>query len=160
MAAEPHDPIARDEIALVQEQLRVLATRMRAAWRRAASDVHPELQPLGYTILSTLAHSGPKHAGAIAECLETDKSVVSRQLRSLEELGLVSIAPDPDDGRARIVTATPEAVARIHEKGSGTERHVRSLLTAWPLDDARRLGELLERFNRETDPSAAADVAP
>ena len=51
-------------------------------WKEAAAAVHPDLQPVGYKILSALVHRGRLHAGAIADVLEIDKSVVSRQVQA------------------------------------------------------------------------------
>ena len=77
-----------DEIASVEEQLRLLFVRVRAVWKEAAAAVHPDLQPVGYKIISAIVHRGRMHAGALADTLEIDKSVVSRQVKHLEALGL------------------------------------------------------------------------
>src|SRR4029453_4912821 len=90
-----------DEIASVEEQLRLLFVRARALWKEAAAAVPPELQPVGYKILSAIVHRGRMHAGAIADVLEIDKSVVSRQVKNLEPLGLAQSVTAPHAGRAR-----------------------------------------------------------
>ena len=82
-----------DEIASVEEQLRLLFVRVRLVWKEAAAAVHPDLQPVGYKILSAIVHRGRMHAGAIADVLEIDKSVVSRQVKHLEALGLARAWP-------------------------------------------------------------------
>jgi DNA-binding MarR family transcriptional regulator len=146
------------EIASVEEQLRLLFVRVRAVWKEAAAAVHPELQPVGYKILSVVVRRGPMHAGALAELLEMDKSVVSRTVKHLESLGLAESVVDPDDGRARFVVATPEAIASIDEKGSRMHQQLYSQLRQWPGHDVEELARLLARLTSDvvtpaTDPT-------
>ena len=138
-----------EEIASVEEQLRLLFVRVRAVWKEAAAAVHPELQPVGYKILSVVVRRGPMHAGALADLLEMDKSVVSRTVKHLETLGLAESVVDPDDGRARFVVATPAAVESIEEKGSRMHQQLYSQLRQWPGADVEQLARLLERLTSE-----------
>ncbi|MGR2751992.1 MarR family winged helix-turn-helix transcriptional regulator [Agromyces arachidis] len=146
----PADPTPRtagdDEIAAVEEQLRSLFVRVRAVWKEAAAAVDPDLQPVGYKILSAVVRRGPMHAGAIAEALEIDKSVVSRQLKQLEVLGLATTVPDPKDGRARIVEPTLVAVERVGGKRSRMQQQLYAQLRTWPADDVGDLARLLARL--------------
>lgn len=147
-----------DEIAAVEEQLRSLFVRVRAVWKEAAAAVHPELQPVGYKILSAVVRRGPMHAGAIAEALEIDKSVVSRQVRQLETLGLATSQPDPNDGRARIVEPTPVAVERVGRKSSRMQQQLYAQLRTWPAADVGELARLLARLS--SDVLAEGDEPP
>lgn len=147
-----------DEIAAVEEELRSLFVRVRAVWKEAAAAVHPELQPVGYKILSAVVRRGPMHAGAIAEALEIDKSVVSRQVRQLEALGLATSQPDPKDGRARIVEPTPVAVERVGRKSSRMQQQLYAQLRTWPAADVGELARLLARLS--SDVLAEGDEPP
>jgi DNA-binding MarR family transcriptional regulator len=138
-----------EEIASVEEQLRLLFVRVRAVWKEAAVAVHPELQPVGYKILSAVVRRGRMHAGALAELLEMDKSVVSRTVKHLEKLGLAESVVDPDDGRARFIVATPAAVESIGQKGSRMQQQLYSRLRTWPADDVDELARLLGRLTSE-----------
>ena len=138
-----------DEIASVEEQLRRLFGRVRLVWKEAAAAVHPDLQPVGYKILSALVHRGRMHAGAIAEVFEIDKSVVSRQVKHLESLGLAKVVADPDDGRARFIEATPEAIASVEQKGSRMQQRLYARLRTWSGDDVDTLATLLGRLSSE-----------
>lgn len=145
--AAPATRTARDdEIAAVEEQLRSLFVRVRAVWKEAAAAVHPDLQPVGYKILSAVVRRGPMHAGAIAESLEIDKSVVSRQVRQLEALGLATSAADPSDGRARIIEPTPVAIERVGRRSSRMQQQLYAQLRTWPADDVGELARLLARL--------------
>ena len=104
-----------DEIASVEEQLRLLFARVRLVWKEAAAAVHPDLQPVGYKIISAIVHRGRMHAGAIADVLEIDKSVVSRQVKHLEALGLGA-----EHRRSRRRTGS------LHRGDTGRDRERRS----------------------------------
>ena len=45
-----------EEISAVEEQLRLLFVRARSVWKEAAESVHPDLQPVGYKILSAIVY--------------------------------------------------------------------------------------------------------
>src|SRR3954451_2193057 len=100
-------------VARVEHELGRLFARIRVSWREAAVTVHPDLQPLGYQVLTSIASGKATSAGAIIERLQTDKSAVSRQVRQLEELGLVESVQDPEDRRAKLLVATDLANERI-----------------------------------------------
>ena len=144
-----------DEIASVEEQLRLLFARVRVVWKEAAAAVHPDLQPVGYKILSAIVHRGRMHAGAIADVLEIDKSVVSRQVKHLEALGLAQSVADPNDGRARFIEATPAAIASVGQKGSRMQQKLYTQLRQWPGDDVDELARLLGRLTSEVVPPGA-----
>ncbi|WP_161498741.1 MarR family winged helix-turn-helix transcriptional regulator [Microterricola pindariensis] len=141
-----HSPDTDAAIAEVEAQLGVLFTRVRTMWKVGAQRVHPELQPVGYKLLASLVRSGPCHAGALAEQLMTDKSVISRQVKLMEELGLLVSVPDPTDGRARILTATPEAVLKINAVRDSNKALLRSRLADWTGEDLDRFATLLSRL--------------
>lgn len=141
-----HSPETDAAIAEVESQLGVLFTRVRSMWKVAAQRVHPELQPVGYKLLASVVRSGPCHAGTLAEHLVTDKSVISRQVKLLEELGFIVSAPDPADGRARILTATPDAVLKVNAVREGNKALLRSRLADWAEEDLTQFAALLSRL--------------
>jgi DNA-binding MarR family transcriptional regulator len=145
-----------DAIDQVEEQFRLLFVRVRAVWKEAAAAVHPDLQPVGYKILSAIVHRGRMHAGAIADALEIDKSVVSRQVKHLEALGLAQVVADPDDRRARYIEATPAAIESVGQRRSRMHRRLHEQLQAWPADDVAQLARLLSRLTSEIAGDEAA----
>ena len=134
-------------IAAVEEQLTILFNRVTAGMRERVARVHPELQPVGYKLLYTLVRTGPVHAGALAEMLQTDKSVVSRQARILEDLGFVERRSDPDDRRASFLVATPAAVTKVDAARAADQEQLYRSLRQWGEADVRSLAGLLERIN-------------
>lgn len=141
------DTAADEAIADVEGQLSALFNRVRSNWRDYAASVHPELQPAGYKILGHLVRQGPAHAGVLAEQLHTDKSVISRQVRLMEQLGLVESTADASDGRARVLVATPLAVEKVTAIRRTNQAKFYELLRTWPEDDIRKFAELLGRLS-------------
>ena len=137
-------------IAEVEEQFTRLFNQVGTAMRDRASHIHPDLQPGGYKLLSTIVRSGPIHAGDLAAMLYTDKSVISRQVRILEEMGFVERQTDPTDRRASFLAATPEAIEKVDEVRAADQASLYRSLRRWGEEDVRRLAELLERLNEVT----------
>ena len=113
MNALSDDPRLRSAVTRVEQELGRLFARIRVSWREAAATVHPDLQPLGYQVLTSIATGKATSASAIIERLQTDKSAVSRHVRQLEELGLIESLPDPQDRRARVLVATDLAQEKV-----------------------------------------------
>lgn len=137
-------------IAAVEEQFTILFNRVSAGMRERSARVHPDLQPVGFKLLNTLVRTGPVHAGALAGELATDKSVVSRQVRILEELGFVERRTDPADRRASFLVATPAAIERVNEARAADQAQLYRSLRQWGADDVGRLADLLARLNESS----------
>ncbi len=130
-------------VTRVEHELGRLFARIRVGWREAAVTVHPDLQPLGYQVLISVATGRATTAGALIERLQTDKSAVSRQVRQLEQLGLVESVADPDDGRARILVATDLAQERVALARRHYEERIGNRLRAWSVADLDHFSKLL-----------------
>lgn len=141
-------------VAALEQQLACLFATARALTRDRAVAVHPELSPGSYTALATLVRSGPQHAGALATSLFVDKSVISRIIRQLTDLGLAERRADPTDGRAFFIAATPEAVRKVDAIRDDYRRSLHDFLAGWDPSDIAQLTALLGKLN-----SAATDVA-
>jgi DNA-binding MarR family transcriptional regulator len=152
VAARPAAPDTEVDqaIAAVEEQFTILFNRVSSGMRERAARVHPDLQPVGFKLLSTLVRTGPVHAGALAGMLATDKSVVSRQVRILEDLGFVERRVDPADRRASFLVATPPAIEKVNEARASDQAHLYRSLRQWGVDDVGRLAGLLDRLNSTT----------
>ncbi|CAM5659967.1 MarR family transcriptional regulator OS=Streptomyces tendae OX=1932 GN=F3L20_05885 PE=4 SV=1 [Streptomyces tendae] len=74
---------------------------------------------------------------------------MSRQLRALEELELVAREPDPADGRAWLVTLTPEGQERVGRvREARRARYARRLAKDWDPREVTELARLLHELNR------------
>jgi DNA-binding MarR family transcriptional regulator len=137
-------------IAGVEQQFAVMFTQVKANLRDRAVRVHPELQALSYTIITSLVRSGPTRAGELAERLNLDKSIISRQANLLCSLGFVEREPDPDDRRATVLAATRLAVERVDEVRRVDQAALYENLRDWEVPDLHKLAELLGRLNEAT----------
>jgi DNA-binding MarR family transcriptional regulator len=115
--------------------------------------------PSGYTVLDRPAYQalwriveeGPVRPTTLAGMLEVDLSVVSRQVRSLEDAGFVQRQTDPQDARAALVSAT-EAGREAFERTKQQRTEVlEEVLSGWPEADRESFIVLLSRFNDQLE---------
>lgn len=131
----------------VETQLSRFFSRWRDELRRASACLHPGIQPAAYHLVLALYKHGAMRSSMLAETMELDRSMVSRLVQPLEDLGLVERLPDPADGRVHVLALTDVGQARMAEVRAAREGHVHALLSDWPQDDVVKLGELLGRLN-------------
>ena len=132
-----------EAIADVEGELNMLFSRIRTVWKESAQQVHPDLQPAGYKLLSAITRLGTTNAHVLAETFEMDKSVVSRQIRMLEDLGLVETRADERDGRVRVLVATPRAFELVQGVRDRNQQRLRDVLVGRPEAELRSFADLL-----------------
>ena len=123
--------------------------RLRKAARRVSQiyDRHLEAAGLTVTQYGLLAHLnrlGGVSIGALAEALIMDPTTLTRNLRPLERRGLVEIAPDPRDRRARRLRLTAsgrDAWAQARPAWARAQRQVEQALGG---PDAAALNDALD----------------
>lgn len=106
-------PEVDSALADLQTHLNLIFARTRTLWKESAARIDPELQVGGYKLLTFIDRAGTASAHELADRFEMDKSVISRQVRMLEELGLLESRPDERDGRLRVLTPTAQACAAL-----------------------------------------------
>lgn len=104
---------------------------------------------LSETNLGTLRlvqRQGPIAVSEVARRLEVDLSNASRQLRALEDQGLVTRTVDPDDRRvARVALTTPGR--RVLDRARAIALNDYAVaLDDWSARDRAQLADLLDRF--------------
>lgn len=125
----------------------MLVRRIRRVIAERARLVHPDLQPASYLMLSHVAENGPMRASSVADLFTVDKGAISRQVAHLMELGLVEKSRDPEDGRAWLLTATPDAVQRLRTVAEQRRSYLAERLDGWEAGDLERFTDLLARYN-------------
>jgi|SRR5581483_3270014 len=105
--------------------------------------------PLLNQILALQGEAGGGRLSDVAAGLRVAVPTVSRQVRQLEELGLVTRSQDPVDGRAVLLEVTPGGLDALQRMRAEWQRTVAEILESWPGKDRELLGELLERFALE-----------
>jgi DNA-binding MarR family transcriptional regulator len=98
-------------------------------------------------LLGRLVVGGPARATHLAAALLMDLSVVSRQVRSLVQRGLVERRPDPDDRRGTLLTPTDAGRKQFEEYRRQSEARFAALLRSWPPEDRYQLVRLIGRLN-------------
>jgi len=83
---------------------------------------------------------------ALAASLDLDASTVSRQVRHLEDRGLLERTSDPDDGRASRITLSEQGRVRLEAGARRRRAMVAQLLEHWPDRDREQLRVLLNRL--------------
>ncbi|MEU6401240.1 MarR family transcriptional regulator [Streptomyces sp. NPDC046985] len=138
------------EFLSLERELTVLLRRARASQGEMAREVHPDLESAAYGLLVRLDEAGGQRATALAGYVGVGKATMSRQLRALEDLGLVQREPDPADGRAWLVALTPEGRGRVGRvREARRARYVRQL-AHWDRREVSELARLLHELNSVT----------
>jgi DNA-binding MarR family transcriptional regulator len=108
-----------------------------------------------HVALSRIADIGPVRLSEVAATLSLDLSSVSRQVRVLEDAGLVTRTPDPDDRRASLLAVTLEGEALVQRMQLMLSRIVSDALAEWSERDRATLSTLLGRLADDLSPSRA-----
>lgn len=138
MSVETVDEQAVDDaLADFQGHLNLIFARARTLWKESAARVHPDLQPAGYKLLAYVARTGDANGHQLAELFGIDKSMVSRQIRMLEDFGLLESRPDERDGRLRVLTATPGAQRTLAMLRAENAERMRAVLAELTPDEVR-----------------------
>ncbi|MEV4199114.1 MarR family winged helix-turn-helix transcriptional regulator [Micromonospora globbae] len=136
-----------ETLRAVEHELTALLRRGRAVSWEVAREVHPNLEPNAYGLLLWLRRSDRIRLTDLAARLGIGKGTLSRQIRALETLGLVSRTPDPSDRRASQLSLTEEGQRRFDAARAARLEHIRRVLETWPAADVAEFARLLGRFN-------------
>ncbi|MFI5674928.1 MarR family winged helix-turn-helix transcriptional regulator [Streptomyces cellulosae] len=132
----------------LERELTVLLRRARANQGEMAREVHPDLESAAYGLLVRLDECGRQRATALAAYIGVGKATMSRQLRALEDLGLVAREPDPADGRAWLVALTQEGHDRVTRVREARRARYARRLENWDSREVTELARLLHELNR------------
>jgi DNA-binding MarR family transcriptional regulator len=102
-------------------------------------------------LLSALILSGPQRQRQLAECSLFDPSTVSRRVALLVQHGYVERRPDPGDGRAILLAATPLGEDLYQQIRTRYEAVMAHVLQSWSEEDVQVLGTLLHRLNDDIE---------
>jgi DNA-binding MarR family transcriptional regulator len=147
-----------DLLAGLEREVGVMVRRIRRVIGERARAVHPELQSSSYLMLSWLVERGPQRASAMAESFGIDKGAISRQVQHLVDLGLVDRSPDPEDGRATLVSASRAAVRRMDAVAAERRTWIDQRLGDWGDDELTAFVDLLRRYNVALDAEAPSSA--
>jgi DNA-binding MarR family transcriptional regulator len=144
----PITPETRDRLTAGVAQL---VRSGRHVSSRAAAQLYGDLPSFGWALLVPLERDGAQRCSALAARAGIDVSVASRQLAVLERSGHVERSPDPDDGRASLLSLTSAGADALAATRALRADWALTALAGWDEDDARLLSDLLERLVRDLD---------
>src|SRR6478609_5445126 len=128
----------------VEHQISLFWRRARAISNQLSREVHPDMEPAAYGLLTVIRREGPIRLTELAMNIGVGKPSVSRQIAFLEGLGLVSKEADPLDRRAQSIrltlkgrkrctrSRTPGARSSRNGCGNGRWRTCRNWPATWP----------------------------
>ncbi len=99
-----------------------------------------------FPLLVAIGRRGTVGIVELAGLVGRDHTTVSRQVATLDRLGLVTRRAGAIDGRERKVTATPEGQAIIDALDTARERLLRPVLAKWSEQDWTAFVSFLRRF--------------
>lgn len=140
-----------EELGRLEQEVGVLIRRVKRVIGERARAVHPELQPASYLMLTFLADEGPRRSSVLSEKFNVDKGAISRQVQHLCELDLLVREPDPADGRAMLVSASPDAVRRLEAVDRSRRDWLEGRLAEWSEADLHEFVADLTRYNAALD---------
>ncbi|KJY37164.1 MarR family transcriptional regulator [Streptomyces sp. NRRL S-495] len=144
---EPNEERDEQPLLAVEREVGVLFRRGRARVAELSRRVHPQLEGMAYSLLGHVEQAGPVRVTDVGVHFAVGKATISRQIRALEELGLLAREADPLDRRSALVSLTEEGRRRFLAARDARMGRVRELMADWSEDDVVRFAELLHRFN-------------
>jgi DNA-binding MarR family transcriptional regulator len=143
------DDVDTDEaIGSINDSFERIANGARRSIRRAAAMLAPDLQPAAYPVFREVIRAGRIQASAVVTSLGMDKSAVSRHVKELRELGLVTAERDEHDARVFWIMPTPLALERAAAVVEDQQARLRRSVESWGADDLERFADLLDRFSQ------------
>ncbi|MGO2003300.1 MarR family winged helix-turn-helix transcriptional regulator [Arthrobacter rhombi] len=131
----------------MEEQLSFLWRRARSNGNKVAKQVHPDMEPGAYGLLAALQRRGTLRLTELAAEIGVGKPSVSRQVKMLEELGVLAKVADPADGRAQSITLTRAGAQQLAAAQTSRQHIFRDLLADWPDEELLSLAALLTKLN-------------
>ncbi|NMR19761.1 MarR family winged helix-turn-helix transcriptional regulator [Cellulomonas fimi] len=143
--------MAGDPFSLVERELGLLLRRARASSAAMAARVHPDLDAAAYPLLVHVSRAPGVRSSDLAAHFGVGRATISRQVRRLEELGLLARRADAADSRAQRLELTPDAERRVTTAQDARRAWLRAALEEWPPDDVAVLAGSIGRLNAALD---------
>ena len=133
-------------------RLAVAVKRLQARIREEADVTSTGLSVAQLSIFSRLVNEGPATAASLAAAEHVSQQAIAQSLAGLKASGLVSVQPDPADGRKSLLKVTSAGRALFETiMASRDDWLIRAIESAVSPDERARLDyaiELLERLSQ------------
>lgn len=131
----------------VEHQLSLFWRRARSVSQQLSRQVHPDMEPAAYGLLTVVRREGPIRLTELASCIGVGKPSISRQIAFLESIGLVSKEADPLDGRAQSIRLTAKGEEKMHQVQDARREVFRERLGEWPVEELQTLASYIAKLN-------------
>ncbi|HJW00012.1 MAG TPA: MarR family winged helix-turn-helix transcriptional regulator [Arthrobacter sp.] len=145
--ADTADDTVDAALKTVEHQISVFWRRARSVSHQLSRQVHPDMEPAAYGLLTVIRREGPIRLTDLALNIGVGKPSVSRQIAFLESIGLVSKEADPLDGRAQAIRLTTKGEEKMHQVQDARREVFRERLGEWPLEDLQTLAKYMAKLN-------------
>lgn len=135
------------DLRRIESEVGTLIRRVKRVIGERAREVHPDLHPMTYFILTHLASCGPLRGADLSDAFGMDKGGVSRQVQTLVDLGLVERRPDPQDRRAILVDATDVGRQRLEEISRRRSDRFDERLSTWSDAELSAFADQITAYN-------------
>jgi DNA-binding MarR family transcriptional regulator len=137
------DPSPIGVIGRISRLARELEQRLEVVYREHG------LEPGWHDVLATLRRSGPPYRLRPSEftgALMLTSSGTTKRLDRLEQAGLITRAPDPDDRRGTQIALTPAGRQLIDDVTAAHLDNERELLSSLTAAEQQQLADLLRKL--------------
>lgn len=136
------------EVAAAERALERLfrLTVNRKVHTRQTAAVGVDVTRAGYAVLRTVDEIGEPTMGDIARQCSMDPAAAGRQVKALEDEGLVDRSTDEGDARVTVVRLTKSGRDVYRRIVAVRTAHMSEVLASWPATDRAALARLVDRL--------------
>ncbi len=151
MSGQPASDTGRQTVAASEDARAAVARRLTPVVLRIGRRIRPtsgELSAGHFSTLATLHRYGPQRPSDLARAERFAPPAVARVVGALEERGLVTRRPSPDDARSSLVEITAEGVRLLTAVRQEQAADVARMLEALDPDDLAAVARALDPLER------------
>jgi DNA-binding MarR family transcriptional regulator len=139
-----------DELRTIDSFIEFIETVARSPFQRerVLGAAATKLSGAGLNALRMIARNGPIAGTEVARRLGVDQSTASRQIRPLEDAGLIARTTDDADRRVAWLEATDQGRAVLERIHGQRRKDAERVLGDWSAKDVSELARLLARFQQ------------
>jgi DNA-binding MarR family transcriptional regulator len=140
--------VVGDEVAAAERALERLfrLTANRRLHTRQAAAVGAVVTRAGYAVLRSVHDADAMTLGELAHECSMDPAAAGRQVKALEDEGLVTRSVSADDARVVLVRLTERGADVYRRIVAVRVQHTADVLEAWPADERATLVRLVDRL--------------
>ncbi len=142
-------------VELERSLTQVARTILRLEVPREALPDGASLDRAGYWLLFRISAHAPMRLSELADSVALDLSTVSRQMAHLVASGLVVKVPDPEDGRACLLSLSELGQTVLESVSEARRRVLAEAVSGWTVAERQGLADGLIRLAAGLDAASA-----